>query len=436
LAAGRWFNELWVYENLSGTFTTATVWTTDIDMVAEELAWVDIDASGVLPMADTVMADGRQLFYTSRHPLYAIDSVVVDGVRLGYDEYCYDLVSGWVALGVAPSTQFEVHYRFSLHNDLAVANWDQVNMVFGNTNAPFVDVSASVALGPAPLEVQFTDVSAGAIGWNWDFGDGESSEEQNPLHVYEQPGLYDVAVEVTTLDRTYYRAIGSMIGAHADTLWMTHARLVNGRARVDIYLHNYLPLTQLTIPFGWAGAMDLDYDSLSVTGMRAEYFDDTSLVSIVPSWKAASLRLSAGVQEPLAPGTGPIASLYFSDAGSTDDSSSIYFADYTGQSLQVIASMGGYAPATIDGSVYSRCCQGRVGDANNSGDAEPTIGDITVIIDMLFISEKVVDCLAEADVNQSGGLNPTTGDVTIGDLSLLIDYLFISMKSFDLPECL
>jgi hypothetical protein len=82
------------------------------------------------------------------------------------------------------------------------------------------------------------------------------------------------------------------------------------------------------------------------------------------------------------------------------------------------------------------CCVGRVGDANNSGVDEPTIGDISVMIDMLFISGDLVDCMLEADINQSGGTNPVKNDVTIGDISILIDYLFITGKSLGLNDCL
>lgn len=42
----------------------------------------------------------------------------------------------------------------------------------------------------------FTEVYfSGSMGyeyWEWDFGDGNSSEEQNPVHVYEKPGIYTV----------------------------------------------------------------------------------------------------------------------------------------------------------------------------------------------------------------------------------------------------
>ena len=84
------------------------------------------------------------------------------------------------------------------------------------------------------------------------------------------------------------------------------------------------------------------------------------------------------------------------------------------------------------------CCVGRVGDANGIGGDEPTIGDVSVIIDALFISASPdpIACMTEADVNQSGGATPGLGDVTIGDVSILIDYLFITGSSLGLPDCL
>jgi hypothetical protein len=45
--------------------------------------------------------------------------------------------------------------------------------------------------------VAFQDQSIGKItSWKWDFGDGKESTEQHPLHVYEKPGLYIVALYV------------------------------------------------------------------------------------------------------------------------------------------------------------------------------------------------------------------------------------------------
>jgi hypothetical protein len=45
--------------------------------------------------------------------------------------------------------------------------------------------------------VSFIDESEGKItSWNWDFGDGETSTEQHPNHLYKKPGLYVVTLWV------------------------------------------------------------------------------------------------------------------------------------------------------------------------------------------------------------------------------------------------
>ena len=84
------------------------------------------------------------------------------------------------------------------------------------------------------------------------------------------------------------------------------------------------------------------------------------------------------------------------------------------------------------------CCEGKVGDANGDGNPQPTIGDISAIIDLLFVTENPLNCYQEADINQSGGLNATKDDITVGDISYLIDYLFIAgpenMTLFDCPQ--
>ncbi|MDX2149018.1 MAG: PQQ-dependent sugar dehydrogenase [Planctomycetota bacterium] len=61
------------------------------------------------------------------------------------------------------------------------------------------DFSASPTTGPAPLSVTFTDQSniPNPTAWNWSFGDGTTSTEQNPTHVYADDGLYTVRLAVT-----------------------------------------------------------------------------------------------------------------------------------------------------------------------------------------------------------------------------------------------
>jgi PKD repeat protein len=54
---------------------------------------------------------------------------------------------------------------------------------------------------PQGLSVAFTDQStagdAGIVNWQWDFGDGNGSTEQHPMHEYAWAGAYTVSLTVT-----------------------------------------------------------------------------------------------------------------------------------------------------------------------------------------------------------------------------------------------
>ncbi|MFA6107459.1 MAG: fibronectin type III domain-containing protein [Candidatus Latescibacterota bacterium] len=60
------------------------------------------------------------------------------------------------------------------------------------------DFAASPLSGTAPLAVNFEDYSTeGVQSWSWDFGDGGTSAQPNPIHQYERPGTYTVSLTVT-----------------------------------------------------------------------------------------------------------------------------------------------------------------------------------------------------------------------------------------------
>ncbi len=79
------------------------------------------------------------------------------------------------------------------------------------------------------------------------------------------------------------------------------------------------------------------------------------------------------------------------------------------------------------------CCEGEVGNVNCDPGGNVNIADVQTLIDFLYVSFTPLCCLAEADINGSGGRAPLTSDITIGDIALLIDHLFISLSP--LPEC-
>ncbi len=75
------------------------------------------------------------------------------------------------------------------------------------------------------------------------------------------------------------------------------------------------------------------------------------------------------------------------------------------------------------------CCHGTmVGNIDGSPDGAVTVGDLTVLIDHLFISLAPLRCRAEANADGS-----SDNAITTADLTALIDHLFIDFAP--LPSC-
>jgi serine protease len=63
------------------------------------------------------------------------------------------------------------------------------------------EFTAEPRIGPEPLTVQFTDLSSGNItSWLWDFDDGTTSIDKNPVHTFQEPHSYTVSLTVTGPD--------------------------------------------------------------------------------------------------------------------------------------------------------------------------------------------------------------------------------------------
>lgn len=64
-------------------------------------------------------------------------------------------------------------------------------------SAPIITFSASDTIINANESVQFSATALSGIlpsAWYWSFGDDSTSHEQNPIHTYKQPGLYNVTL--------------------------------------------------------------------------------------------------------------------------------------------------------------------------------------------------------------------------------------------------
>ena len=69
----------------------------------------------------------------------------------------------------------------------------------------------------------------------------------------------------------------------------------------------------------------------------------------------------------------------------------------------------------------SSCCVGLTGNVDNDPADQVDLGDLTKLIDYLFISFTGPDCIEEANID-----GDPAGLVDLGDLTALIDYLFIT----------
>jgi PKD repeat protein len=74
----------------------------------------------------------------------------------------------------------------------------KVDFIVVEVTAPVVDFSAIPSSGTVPLTVNFNDDSEGDIEtWHWDFGDGNSSDEQHPEHTFMDADDYTITLTVT-----------------------------------------------------------------------------------------------------------------------------------------------------------------------------------------------------------------------------------------------
>ncbi|ACL17090.1 PKD domain-containing protein [Methanosphaerula palustris] len=85
-------------------------------------------------------------------------------------------------------------------------------------SAPVANFNTNITNGTAPLAVQFTDLSTGApVTWSWNFGDGNTSTMQNPVHTYAAAGNYTVNLTATnaggsnTTVRTNYITVHAVV---------------------------------------------------------------------------------------------------------------------------------------------------------------------------------------------------------------------------------
>jgi PKD repeat protein len=111
----------------------------------------------------------------------------------------WDFGDGNTSTSQNPTHNYTVAGTYSV--TLTVSDGTSSSLLTKNdyiTVNPTASFSAGPITGNAPLQVTFTDTSLGVpTAWLWDFGDGNTSTVQSPMHTYSTAGLYTVQLTVS-----------------------------------------------------------------------------------------------------------------------------------------------------------------------------------------------------------------------------------------------
>lgn len=162
-----------------------------------------IETMQILSHSDSVSEDCNFIFSGWADPTY-IDSIVVSGNFSGASLTADFIDSTWSVNLQFIESGFQnltvVAYYTDSQNNASVCTAEQVTV---EIESPMASIDATS--GCANLPISFVDESI-AVGanqitdWIWDFGDGQISTLQSPIHQYELPGVYDVTLSVLSTD--------------------------------------------------------------------------------------------------------------------------------------------------------------------------------------------------------------------------------------------
>ncbi|HKY55162.1 MAG TPA: PKD domain-containing protein, partial [Anaerolineales bacterium] len=147
-----------------------------------------------LRTAAKVEVKARPEILISGNLIFCQGSTVMLSVDEG-DEYTWSTGEKTQSIEVGTSGEYTVMVR---NNDLECESIDTVNVKVNDLP------SSAFTFEPedpeANKDVFFSAGGSGGVAWLWDFGDGSTSTEQNPVHVFDELGNYPITLTATSVD--------------------------------------------------------------------------------------------------------------------------------------------------------------------------------------------------------------------------------------------
>lgn len=125
------------------------------------------------------------------------ETMVLSNSSIGANSYSWDFGDGNTSTATAPSYNYTTPgtYTVTLQVETAFGCMDVISheiVVDPIPEALFSNTTECLGYG-----TQFTDESTGnPVSWSWDFGDGNTSSDQHPLHQYTAAGSFTASLTV------------------------------------------------------------------------------------------------------------------------------------------------------------------------------------------------------------------------------------------------
>ncbi|UCD17914.1 MAG: S8 family serine peptidase [Candidatus Zixiibacteriota bacterium] len=260
--------------------------------------------------------------------------------------------------------------------------WGIIDMVAAfNWGANF---RADVTHGYAGLTVQFTDSSIASAGnHQWYFGDGESSNDVNPVHTYAGGGMFDVTLVIDSDEGQLQRTKSEFISVFADTMTIVSDSGYAGHTlEISVFLSNTQRLNSITLPVRYSGFPVTSLDSVG-PGSRTAFIASVNEVHRNDLQQELAIQMTTPSFSPLEPGPGEVAKLYFTldSFALSGDSGWVEIAEVSGISALLSNDSFTYVPDVSGGDIFTRTVIR--GDADNSGDIN--LLDVLLLIGHIYM---------------------------------------------------
>jgi gliding motility-associated-like protein len=116
--------------------------------------------------------------------------------------FLWDFVDGSTSILQNPTHIFDTAGVYDITLTTSISSQCSTSIIFPAEieifSKPIISFTSDTILGCSiPFNVSFTDNTINAVNWSWDFGDGNSSNIQNPSNIYTSSNLFDVSLLVT-----------------------------------------------------------------------------------------------------------------------------------------------------------------------------------------------------------------------------------------------